>query len=61
MLLRYDDYEPDAVLEADIVRADKDGEPISPPLLSLRDHCSGDVIHLTREQAWKLRTLIGKM
>ena len=59
--LRYDDYEADAVLTVSICRADCDGEPITPPLLQLVDQQTGDSLHLTREQAWKLRDMIDRM
>jgi hypothetical protein len=61
LTLRYDSYEPDAVLSVSIERADAEGEPISPPLLKLHDAATGDDIFLTREQAWKLRDLISRM
>lgn len=61
MKLRYDDYEKDAVLHITIQREDSDGEPISPPLLSLRDEASGEHFMLSREQAWKLRDLINTL
>jgi hypothetical protein len=61
LTLRYDDYEKDAVLRVETVREDQDGEPISPPILRLTDEQTGEVITLTREQAWKLRDLIQTM
>jgi methionine aminopeptidase len=61
LTLRYDGYDADAVLTVSVKRADEDGEPISPPLLQLTDGATGDSIHLTREQAWKLRALIQSM
>jgi hypothetical protein len=61
LTLRYDGYEADAILSVSVQRADADGEPISPPLLRLTDGMTGDTIHLTRAQAWKLRDLIQSM
>ena len=60
MKLRYDNYEPDGVLDAAIIRADCDGEPCE-PLLLLTDEDSGFKIHLTRALAWKLRDIIDRM
>lgn len=61
LTLRYDDYETDAVLTVSIVRADAEGEPITPPQLELTDGMTGDRVWLSREQAWKLRDLINRM
>ena len=61
LTLRYDDYDPDAVLTATIERADADGVSIDPPLLRLTDQMTGDPIFLSREQARKLGALIARM
>jgi hypothetical protein len=60
LLLRYDTDE-DAILAFNIQRADAEGEPISPPSLSIVDTMTGERWVLTREQAWKLRDLIARM
>lgn len=60
MIIRYDDGEDD-ILDVSIVRADDEGEPISPPILRIVDKATGERYTLDRLNAWRLRDLINRM